>query len=73
MKNLKCYYLIFSQKDFLENQVIEEIIRERSNYYISENKNPDFWVLNSPEFINDYEINKKIKNLKEIWGFSLVF
>ena len=62
MKNTKCYYLIFSQKDFLENQVIEELIRERSNYYISENKNPDFWVLNSPQFIKEEDINKKIKN-----------
>jgi len=61
MKNTKCYYLIFSQKDFLENQVIEELIRERSNYYISENKNPDFWVLNSPKFIKQEAINKKIK------------
>jgi len=62
MKNTKCYYLIFSQKDFLENQVIEELIRERSNYYISENKNPDFWILNSPEFLKQGNIIKKIKN-----------
>ena len=51
MKNLKCYYLIFSQKDFLENQVIEEIIRERSNYYISENKNPDFCLASVFQYI----------------------
>jgi hypothetical protein len=61
MKNVTCYYLLFSQKDFLQNQVIEELIRERSNYYIAENKSNDYWILNSPEFINNSELKEKIK------------
>jgi hypothetical protein len=61
MKNVTCYYLLFSQKDFLQNQVIEELIRERSNYYIAENKSTDYWILNSPEFINNSELKEKIK------------
>ena len=61
MKNVTCYYLLFSQKNFLQNQVIEELIRERSNYYITENKSTDYWILNSPEFINNSELKEKIK------------
>ena len=61
MKNVTCYYLLFSQKDFLQNQVIEELIRERSNYYIAENKSTDYWILNSPEFINNSELKEIIK------------
>jgi hypothetical protein len=61
MKNITCYYLLFSQKDFLQNQVIEELIRERSNYYIAENKNTDYWILNSPEFVKNSQLKEKIK------------
>jgi len=61
MKNITCYYLLFSQKDFLQNQVIEELIRERSNYYIAENKSTDYWILNSPEFVKNSQLKEKIK------------
>ena len=49
-----------SQKDFLENQVIEEILRERANYYTSKGITRDFWVINSPKFIDAPEIKNKI-------------
>lgn len=39
------YFILMSQKDFLENQVIEEILRERANYYTSKDKIKDFWIL----------------------------
>jgi hypothetical protein len=51
-----------SQQDFLYNQVIEELLREKSNYYISQKKNRDFWILTSPDIIKDEKINNKIKN-----------
>jgi len=51
-----------SQQDFLYNQVIEELLREKSNYYISQKKDRDFWILTSPEIIKDEKINSKIKN-----------
>ena len=43
---IRYYYLVMSQIDMLENQVLEEILRERANYYLSKNKNIDFWLLN---------------------------
>ena len=59
--NIIYHYLIMSQQDFLYNQVIEELLREKSNYYISQNKKRDFWVLTSPEIIKNNKLNDKIK------------
>ena len=59
---VRYYYLIMSQIDMLENQVLEEILRERANYYISKNKNIDFWILISPNFL---KLNNLSKNIKE--------
>ena len=51
MKTLKYHYIVMSQKALLENQVIEEILRERATYYSLTKKNNDFWLLISPKFI----------------------
>jgi hypothetical protein len=57
----KYYYIIMSQQDLLENQVIEEIIRERNNYYINRENPLNFWILMSPTFLLQNEIFSKIK------------
>jgi hypothetical protein len=49
-----------SQKDFLENQVIEELLRERATYYTTKNRIKDFWITNTPLFINCKNLKKKI-------------
>ena len=59
---VRYYYLIMSQIDMLENQVLEEILRERANYYFSKNKNIDFWLLISPNFL---KLNNLSQNIKE--------
>lgn len=46
------YYIVMSQKEMLQNQILEEILRERANYYLSKNRDFDFWMLISPEFLN---------------------
>jgi len=58
---VRYYYLIMSQIDMLENQVLEEILRERANYYLSKNKNIDFWLLISPTFLTTNNLLEKIK------------
>jgi hypothetical protein len=50
-----------SQKDMLQNQVLEEILRERATYYISKKRTLDFWITISSDFLEDEEIKKKIK------------
>ena len=60
--NINYYFLVFSQQYLLENEVIEETIRERSNYYITQNKKNDFWISISPNFLKEKNLNNKIKN-----------
>lgn len=55
------YYLIMSQADFIKNQVLEEVLRERANYYFSKNKPLDFWISVSPSFIKNLKLEEKIK------------
>ena len=56
------HYIVMSQKELFSNQVIEEILRERTNYYLSKNKNKDFWLLITPKFLTNPDIKNKIQN-----------
>jgi hypothetical protein len=49
-----------SQKDFLESQVMEEVLREKAGYYGAKEKVRDFWIVNSPDFVKMPEIYSKI-------------
>ena len=62
--NINYHYLLMSQKDLLQNQVIEEILREKSSYYAVQNKIPDYWILISPDFLKKDELNQKVKLTK---------
>ena len=59
--SIKYYYIIMSQIDMLQNQVLEEILREKANYYFSKNKSLDFWISISPKFINEFNLKEDIK------------
>jgi hypothetical protein len=50
-----------SQKQMLENEVLEEILRERATYYFSKKKILDFWLLIAPTFLKSMNLMKKIK------------
>ena len=62
--NINYHYLVMSQKDFLENQVIEEILREKSSYYMVQNKVPDYWILISPKFLEKNNLEEKIRSTR---------
>ena len=47
------YYLLFDQKLFFEDETIEELLRERANYYFSKERAIDFWLLTSPQFVEN--------------------
>lgn len=53
----KYYFAAASKKFFLEEEPIEEVLRERTNYYNSINKPIDFWLLIDPDFLNIKELN----------------
>ena len=61
MNQLTYHYLVMTQKDLLENQCFEEILREKTTYYFNRKKERDFWLLISPKFIYSPEIFKKMK------------
>lgn len=47
------YYFAIASKDFfLYQEPIEEILRERTQYYRSLNKELDFWFTLKPDFIS---------------------
>jgi hypothetical protein len=50
-----------SQKDLIDNEVIEELMRERANTYLLQNKINDFWILIAPKFVENKKINQFIK------------
>lgn len=55
------YSLILLQKELLENQVFEEILRERSTYFFQQKKPRNFWIVFSPLFLYDSSWSKKLK------------
>ena len=50
------HFAVASQSFFLDQEPMEEILRERTNYYKSSNKEIDFWFILNPYFY--YDINK---------------
>ncbi|CCP38052.1 conserved hypothetical plastid protein (plastid) [Chondrus crispus] len=54
------YFAVASQNFLLREEPIEEILRERTNYYKNINKDIDFWLVTNPHFINRSEF-KSIK------------
>lgn len=58
------HYIVMSQKDFLQNQVIEEILREKAAYFNSRKKNPDFWILIDPGFLRETNLLNQIHKTK---------
>jgi hypothetical protein len=61
MQQINYHYLLMSQKDLLQNQGIEEILRERAHHYSIRKKSRDFWVLISPTFIYSQSIFDSIQ------------
>jgi len=51
------HFVIASQHFFLNQEPIEEILRERTRYYESSNKDIDFWFVLDPDFCNSVDYN----------------
>ena len=45
------YYVLASQKFLLEEEPIDEVIKERTRYYHEQEKELDFWVVKQPAFL----------------------
>jgi hypothetical protein len=60
MKKTEYHYAVMTQKDLLQNEVLEEVLRERVTFYSIRKRLPDYWILVSPEFIYQNGILEKI-------------
>jgi hypothetical protein len=58
--SIQYYYLLFSHTDFLKNLTLEELLRERGNFYNSRKLLKDFWIVIAPQFIEKESIKKQI-------------
>lgn len=50
MQNTKYYFLLASQEFLISKEPLEEVLRERTQYYTKTKTNIDFWLLPSPNF-----------------------
>nr|YP_010444216.1 Ycf54 [Fibrocapsa japonica]UTE95103.1 Ycf54 [Fibrocapsa japonica] len=60
MKKINYYYIIGSQKFLLQQEPLEEVLRERTKNYNKRKRCLDFWVLLNPKFLFSVK-SKKIK------------
>lgn len=54
------YYVLASQRFLLEEEPIEEVLRERTRHYHEQEKEIDFWVVKQPAFLEAPEM-KQVK------------
>lgn len=50
------YYVLASQKFILEEEPIDEVLRERTRYYQEQEKAIDFWLIKQPAFLDAPEM-----------------
>ena len=57
----KYYYVLASQHFLMEEEPIEEVLKERTRNYHEQEKEIDFWLVKQPDFLEAPEM-KDIKN-----------
>ncbi|MEM9120248.1 MAG: MgPME-cyclase complex family protein [Cyanobacteria bacterium P01_F01_bin.56] len=51
------YYLLASQKFLLEDEPLEEVLRERRRHYQEREKALDFWLVKQPAFLEGKDLS----------------
>nr|YP_009732213.1 hypothetical protein [Gracilaria spinulosa]QHS70785.1 hypothetical protein [Gracilaria spinulosa] len=60
------YYFAIASRNFLMNEEpIEEILRERTNHYRDIKKDIDFWFITNSDLLKSFKINHIYKPLTE--------
>nr|YP_009732476.1 hypothetical protein [Gracilaria textorii]QHS70987.1 hypothetical protein [Gracilaria textorii] len=60
------YYFAIASRNFLMNEEpIEEILRERTNHYKDIKKDIDFWFTTNPDLLKSFKIKHICKQLTE--------
>ncbi len=50
------HYIVASQRFLLEEEPLEEVLKERHRYYKEQQKELDFWLLKQPAFLEAPEM-----------------
>ena len=50
------YYVLASQRFLLEEEPLEEVLKERTRYYHEQEKEIDFWLVKQPAFLEAPEM-----------------
>jgi hypothetical protein len=53
-----------SKFELLKTNVIEEVLRERANYYFSKNRANDFWIIEYPKFTSEKNFVNELNKTK---------
>nr|QWK43366.1 hypothetical protein [Egregia menziesii] len=65
-KSLTTYYFIVASNEFLlVAEPVEEILRERVQHYRRVKKNIDFWLVQSPKFLESVQLTDLQTKLKQ--------
>nr|QWK43650.1 hypothetical protein [Desmarestia aculeata] len=69
----KTYYFVLASNDFLfSEEPIEEILRERYQYYKRINLPLDFWLIRSPKFLQTLEMQELRNKLDSSKSYSAI-
>lgn len=52
------YYVLASQRYLLEEEPMEEVLRERTRHYQEQEKEIDFWLILQPAFLEAAELSQ---------------
>lgn len=52
---MKYYFAIATKEFWFDLEAVEEVLRERTHFYNSNNKQIDFWILENPAFLESYK------------------
>lgn len=61
MEKTKYYFVLASQEFLMTKEPLEEVLRERIQYYSKTKKRIDFWLLPTPKFLQADNF-KSVKN-----------
>ena len=48
---MQTYYYVLASQQFLTDEPIEEVLKERTRYYQEQEKEIDFWLVHQPAFL----------------------
>ncbi|MBE9215374.1 DUF2488 family protein [Plectonema cf. radiosum LEGE 06105] len=52
------YYVVASQRFLLEEEPLEEVLKERTRYYHEQEKEIDFWLVKQPAFLETSQMSE---------------